>query len=247
MRLMEAVGIEEGKVITFIGCGGKTSAIEIAVRELRQEGISIIHTTTTKIYPPSDQTRPILLYSSLEEMISAIEQGGYSLVTLATEVNVEGKLVGIPQEWVDVIHDRFPEWTILVEGDGCKGKSIKLYGDHEPCVPICSHQVVIVTGIDAFTEESFIHIVHRPEAIGLPMEEMGRERRIALLFDEKGLISGCSHGSAKYLLLTKVTKGVLSFGREIGREIMEKGGGQLEAVLLADTKGTPAVLEKIGK
>ena len=69
MRLWEALQVRKGEVISFVGAGGKTTAMYRLGRELAAQGWRVITTTTTMIRPPSPKQA-----EALEKMANLLEQ-----------------------------------------------------------------------------------------------------------------------------------------------------------------------------
>ncbi|WP_068557360.1 selenium cofactor biosynthesis protein YqeC [Thermotalea metallivorans] len=246
VNLIRMIAAGRGSVVVFVGCGGKTSAIEGVLQELICQGIPVIHTTTTKIYLPKE--RPVVVNSEPDGLIEGIERAKGKTVTLGCAVDGEGKLLGIPKEWMEMLHKRFPRHCILIEGDGCKGKSIKVYGEHEPCIPSQADKVVIVVGLDAFLEVPIGKVAHRVEALGKCFENKENpdlEERIAALFHPRGLVKGLDGTGEKYVFINKVTDHQLPVARKIGEEIMLLGKDILHSVILGDTALYPMGKEVI--
>jgi probable selenium-dependent hydroxylase accessory protein YqeC len=238
VRFIDVITIVPGTVVSFVGCGGKTSVIEVVMKELRDIEIPLIHTTTTKIWLPEAEDRQTLISESLTVLKKEINKAQKKVISIGSGKTEDGKLVGIPDSWVKEICLNFPHYCVLVEADGCKGKSIKLYGDNEPCIPKESHTTVILLGLDAFEDRNINEIVHRPECFleNFETKHPSVEERVRSLFWTKGLVSGARSDGDKYVFLNKVTDEKLLLARAIARKILDVGEEQLTGVMLGDTR-----------
>lgn len=152
MSLHQALGIESGQVVAFIGAGGKTTAIWRLMREMDGR---VVFTTTTKIMEPvlppdgalmlSPQPEParvcallarasrvVLAAGRLPEIFSPAPEHPvpslpYKLVGFSP--NVLGELI------VACACAMAPRPAWLIEADGAKGAGLKIPADHEPVIP----------------------------------------------------------------------------------------------------------------
>ena len=248
MRLIDIITIVPGTVVSFVGCGGKTSVIEAVIKELNGIDMPFIHTTTTKIWLPEGEDRQIFISDSLAVVKEEISKGHKQVISIGREKTEDGKLVGIPELWVKEICQSFPQHCLLVEADGCKGKSIKLYGDDEPCIPKESHTTVILLGLDAFEEKNINEVVHRPDYFlqNFNTKHPSLEERVQSLFWTEGLVSGTRSNGDKYVFLNKVTEEKLLLARTIAKKIMDAGEEHLIGVILGDTREVEICREVIG-
>nr|WP_243183293.1 selenium cofactor biosynthesis protein YqeC [Anaerosolibacter carboniphilus] len=235
-------------MIAFVGCGGKTSLIEAVIEELKEDLFPIIHTTTTKIFLP-ETSGEIIISTDFNIHMNAVKNNMNKVITLGYEINRENKVVGLPQGWVDQINRLQPEACILVEADGCKGKSIKLYETFEPCVPIHTKSIVVVIGIDGFTGGDILEMAHRPEQFMSIFENLtlpSIDERIAALFHKRGLIGGLKGTLDCYVFINKVTQENLATAKEIGYRIQALGDGYLKGIILGNTLSDQKVISVIG-
>jgi probable selenium-dependent hydroxylase accessory protein YqeC len=59
-----------------------------------------------------------------------------------------GKIVGVPPVTIDVLWRGDVADCVLVEADGCRGRSLKAFGLREPQVPPLTTTIVLVAGAD---------------------------------------------------------------------------------------------------
>ena len=243
-KFIDFFPIKEGQTIAFVGCGGKTSLIEGIITELMERNLPVLHTTTTKIYPPKG--RKIILDSEIKGLIEDIRSAEGPLTTAAYGINAENKLLGFPVEWFDKLKQVFQGYCILVEADGCRGQSIKIYGENEPCLPLGTDTVIILTGIDAFTCRRIKEKSHRYDVFQefFPHRNVYTlQDRIEVLLHPQGLIMKIPKDMRKVLFLNKVTEATVEQARRIADLLLEKAGDQLDGVLIGNTFERPMVYD----
>ncbi|KXB07214.1 hypothetical protein AKJ54_00515 [candidate division MSBL1 archaeon SCGC-AAA382K21] len=168
MKLLEALGIESGDMVTFIGAGGKTTAMFRLAREsLRKEKVVIVTTTTKILKSEGKKADCLILSSNLNDMKNQVSRavGTYEIVAIASGV-VEGKkLSGLEPGWIDELSEINDLGMIIVEGDGAFHKSLKAPADYEPVIPPSTNTVAHVLGIDVIGKPLNSKNVHRPEIV----------------------------------------------------------------------------------
>ena len=154
------------EVIALVGAGGKSSLMEALARDYEAEGARVVLTTTTKIRPPTE--RPFVAMTSAETLARALSEAvtgpGLSPV-VGRGLTADGKVEGIPPEWVPFLRDLPGVAAVLVEGDGSAGLPLKAPADWEPVIPPCSSLVVSVAGLDAQGAVLDARHVFRPELL----------------------------------------------------------------------------------
>jgi probable selenium-dependent hydroxylase accessory protein YqeC len=160
--LCTALDIGEGDLVALIGGGGKTTCLLALAGELRAHRHRTLIMTTTKIWPPAGI--PLVLCQDRVDPLTYIDEilAAEGIAVLGQCVDDEGKLRGVPPEEVCAASSRAPQRAVLCEADGAAGKPLKVHGPHEPVVPQCANQVLIVAGMDA-VGESVRESVHRAE------------------------------------------------------------------------------------
>ncbi|MCT4592878.1 MAG: selenium cofactor biosynthesis protein YqeC [Anaeromicrobium sp.] len=148
MRLIDSFSIKRGEMITLVGGGGKTTSLLNMVDNYFYRNILI--STTTKIYEPPYKFVGINEFN--------YDKGPLSI---GRYVNEEGKVVGVDKHYLDRIYNKNIYDLILVEGDGSKGRSLKLYRENEPIIPPNSKKLIIVMGADIVGKKFNEKNVHR--------------------------------------------------------------------------------------
>lgn len=155
--LYSLLGILPG-MTAFVGAGGKTSAIFIVCRELRQRGFSVAVTTTTHMFPPPEEVfGPLLLSPSKDAVYRAAGRG---ICAAGGRVDERGKLTEISVEELLFLQDHFD--YLLVEADGSRRLPCKMPGEKEPVIPKSAGAVVGVLGMSALGKP-LKEICFRPE------------------------------------------------------------------------------------
>ena len=155
--LYSLLGIPPG-ITAFVGAGGKTSAIFIVCRELRQRGFSVAVTTTTHMFPPPEEVfGPLLLSPSKDAVCRAAMWG---ICAAGGKIDERGKLTGISEEGLLLLQEHFD--YVLVEADGSRRLPCKMPDEKEPVIPKDAGAVVGVLGMSALGKP-MKEICFRPE------------------------------------------------------------------------------------
>lgn len=140
-------------VTALIGGGGKTTAMYTLARELSPRG-TVLCCTTTRILPPDHL--PVLLSPGEEAVSAALADHGCACLGTPAE---NGKLSApeLPMARLAALAD-----YVLVEADGSRGLPVKAHLPHEPVIPDCAVQTVLLAGASGFGRP-IREAVHRPE------------------------------------------------------------------------------------
>ncbi len=151
MRLCDALDVQRGDVVSFVGAGGKTSALIRLGRELAAAGWRVLATTTTRIateeldeFPWSTRWRFSLLRGS-RELATLLDDHGF--VFVYQEIRND-KATGIPYEYVSRLMDEMNADVLLVEADGSRRLPLKTPYSYEPVWPPDTTIAVPVAGLD---------------------------------------------------------------------------------------------------
>lgn len=251
ITLRDALGIGDRDVVAFVGAGGKTTAMFRLARELHAGGAKVVVTTTTRILiPPSSSDLRVVLERErsalLASVTSAIARG--SIPVVARETTPDGKLVGIPPEWVADLVECPAVTHLLVEADGAAGKPFKAPREGEPVIPSTATVVVAIVGVDALGEP-LSEVAHRPEQVmaitGLGAHDRLDARAIArVILDPRGGTKGTPPRARIILLVNKADDPRrVEQARELAAEF-RRGGAQ--RVVIATLEATEAVIEVRG-
>lgn len=140
-------------ITCFVGSGGKTTLIHKLAKAYREQGKTVLITTTTHMYIEPDT----LVTDNAEEIIDCLKSKHYAFAGRSCEDSA--KIQALSQHTFDAIKKYADE--ILVEADGSKGLPLKMPGPNEPVIlPECDH-VIIVSSLNALGKRA-CDVVHRP-------------------------------------------------------------------------------------
>lgn len=237
----EALSLRPREIISLVGGGGKTTLMFSLARELRDRGLMVITTTTTKIFEPTrEQTSHLVIEGDHARAIELMREGlgSYGHVTMAAERFPGGKIGGVGSDFIEKIAQKLPVDQIIIEADGAKGLPIKAPGDHEPVVPPSTSLLIPMAGIDALGRPLGEMAAFRPDRVaeltGVKIGDPIIPQTIAaLIIHPQGLIKGVPPRSRIIPFLNKVeTQEGLKGGREVAHEVLRNGGQQVERIVL---------------
>jgi len=191
---------ENERVVAFVGAGGKTSLIYSLARQLSGWGHKVLITTTTKMRPPS---RNLLLLESLNKIPF------YTHLTVGRCIDPgSGKLLGVHQDEIQQLRERFGAHYVLVEADGAAGRPVKAPAGHEPVVPSSVDLVIGVMGLDALgglvDKETVFRLEHFLRVTGLALsDEIGPDSLRNLAVHPEGLFKGAPANVRKVVFYNK--------------------------------------------
>jgi len=152
--------IPDTSVVGVVGCGGKTSFVELVAQSHSSRRVLI--STTTKMFPPKDPR--ITQYQTLQQCLDHESQTGIQCFgVLNTET---GKLEALPQE---TLHSLIADYDIvLLEADGSRGLPCKGWRQNEPVIPkYCTHTVGILTMKALGKAATETYVLRLPEFLSL--------------------------------------------------------------------------------
>jgi probable selenium-dependent hydroxylase accessory protein YqeC len=146
--------------VAVVGCGGKTSLVELLADRLRDKKVLI--STTTKIFPP--KMKDIVLCENFRQCEEHEPQTGIQCMGLLNSAS--GKLEALSLAFLAALLPRYD--IVLLEADGSRGLPCKGWLANEPVVPdFCTHTVGLVT-MGALGKQAGETTVHRlPEFFAL--------------------------------------------------------------------------------
>jgi len=199
LRISTLLEISIGSVVAVVGCGGKTSLIELIAKQNRDKKVLV--STTTKTFPMI--STDIILCNTLKSSVENKPQKGIQCLGQFNKRN--GKLESLPAR---VLAELTPKYDIvLMEADGSRWLPCKGWRDNEPVVPgYCTHTVGVVT-MNALGESATGDIVHHlPEFLSLTGLREGDIITEQSLEDMVCLPQGMFKGSTgqQYLIVNSV-------------------------------------------
>jgi len=220
VELGQALDVQAGEQVAFVGAGGKTAAAWRVLRELTAAGHATILTTTTHILEPADlplllesnpdaaQIRAALTQAPAIVLAAGREEGEHPEAAARSFAPVRPvKLVGLAPGRIDGLA-LLPGVTWLIEADGARGHELKAPAEYEPVIPPSADRVIVVAGLHAIGRPLDDQVVHRPERaahlLGVPPGTVITGGHIArLLVHPAGGLKGVPDGAALVALLTQ--------------------------------------------
>ena len=253
--LKQALLLEDGGVISLVGAGGKTSLMFALARELVEAGMTVITTTTTKIYVPSQkQSAHIVASESVEDVLSQARNlvKKYPHVTTAAGYSTDKrKLIGLSPESVDVLRESDLFQWIIVEADGAAGKALKAPAPHEPVIPESTRTLVAVSGLNAVGKPLTDQWVFRPEVFsmltGLKIGDPVTETAIIdVLIHKNGMMKGAPVHAEKIAFFNQPEKSdKIESGKAIFDILSARPKTGLKRAILATLIEDPQVIDTI--
>ncbi len=252
-KVQESLMLKDGGAVSLVGAGGKTTLMFRIAHELSKAGETVLTTTTTKIFMPSqDQSQHVIISASYEEVIN---RAGFLLkdnlhVSAGSNlISSSGKLVGFQPEFIDKLRRTGIFRWILTEADGAARRPLKAPGSHEPVIPGSTGWLIGVAGLDAAGKKLDETWVFRPEIYaeitGLPHGDSITEESIAdAIVHENGIMKGASSECKKFVFLNKADiPGGLMAGQKIAEFIRNQNKNRLKRVIIGNALHDPVISE----
>ncbi len=188
MQLFDALELDDGGLVCFVGAGGKTGLMLQLAAECASRNQRVLVTTSTRMLARELQTcGQVVMEREEGKLLGKLDDacpdwvrgartgrvpgmGGQSTVPgsaggrmLAAGAGLtdDGKVVGLSGETLNVVYRSGLFDSILVEADGARGKPLKAPAPHEPVLPSGTTCVVAVVGADALGSPLTEQYVHR--------------------------------------------------------------------------------------
>jgi probable selenium-dependent hydroxylase accessory protein YqeC len=140
-----------GAVYTFVGAGGKSTAMRRVASLLAETGLKARMTTTTRVGVQEFSRCPVRLVQEPSDAQRAMEQEDPILLLAGALLEGQEKYAGIEPVLIDALAPR-TDTVLLVEGDGSRRLPMKVPRTHEPVIPSSSRAVLAFMGARAFDE-----------------------------------------------------------------------------------------------
>ena len=156
MLLHEALRVQRGDVVSFVGAGGKTAALFRLGAELRARGWRVLATTTTRVARHEVAQAPAAIEMTgavpSERIRAQLSEHGFVFLYASGDARNEHKVVGLPPAAVAGLIDAVNSDVLLIEADGARRLPFKVPRAHEPVIPHETTLVVPVAGVDALDQ-----------------------------------------------------------------------------------------------
>ncbi len=217
---------ENDRLISIVGGGGKTSLMFFLAHALRQKGLRVVCTTTTRILKPTTEQSPELVLLDQPGFKQSLQDslGRYGHVTVAQHLLAEGdKLQGLSCSQVESILEYSCVERMIIEADGARNLSFKAPGDNEPVVSQITDLFISMVGLDIIGKTLEDANVFRAGLVstltGSPMGDAITPLIVAkLVVHAKGLFKGCPGKARSAFFLNKTD---ISGGREKALSVIE--------------------------
>lgn len=230
MRLHRAFGIQGKEVVSFVGGGGKTTAMFRLAGELSAQGKRVVTTTTTRIFAAQIKLAPFHIVAEsharvIKDVRNAIRDTPHILVVGAQ--SDDGKAFGIDAGLVNELIGLDEIDIVLIEADGSRMRPFKAPAEHEPVIPQTTTLLVPVVGMDVVGKSLDSEHVHRAEIVarvaGLERGTILRPEHIArVLAHEQGGLKNKPASARVIPLINKVENDrQMADARRIASELLQ--------------------------
>ncbi|UHQ96190.1 selenium cofactor biosynthesis protein YqeC [Natrinema halophilum] len=165
MNLAETLGLGDDELVSFVGAGGKKTAMTRLVAEASERGLEAGYTTTTHMPPPD---LPLVL-ADPDRIESSVDDATAPIALARTRVSnpsrVDEKVRGYQPATLNSLFDDAPFDWLLVKADGARMREFKAPGPNEPPIPQTSTVVVPVASVQAVGQPLADDVVHRVDRI----------------------------------------------------------------------------------
>jgi len=230
MFISEAVGFQRGEMVALIGAGGKTTTLFRLAKELRERGLKVLATTSTKIFKPTTpHVDRLFLIADVDAFLAESAMIKAPVIIGAGYIVDNGKLVGLSSTWLDTLHRSGQFDAILVEADGAASRLFKVPSEIEPVVPAQCALTVWIMAIKVLGKPLEATWVHRPErAIALLGSTAGatvtEEAIVQLVQNPAGCLKGVPPTSRRVALINQADSPKESDqARSLGRNLLRLG------------------------
>jgi molybdenum cofactor cytidylyltransferase len=251
MRLKEALAIQRGDIVSFVGAGGKTTAMYRLAHELVSLGWRVVTTTTTMIRPPTaEQSQETILEADLTLLLNKVERAleSHQHITVATskKQDEKGKLVGLQSKLVGKLATLPSIDALIVEADGSRGRSLKAPAPYEPPIPPDTTILVPMMAIDAIGQPLDEKVAHRPELIArLTGTSLGDlitpEMAAQVIAHPEGGLKNAPPSARVFPLINKVDSSTLGLAQEVAHHLISVNS--IDRVLLGAVAEPDPILE----
>ncbi len=210
-----ALGVGDHELVSFVGGGGKTTALFALGNQLRG---TVVLTTTTKMGRDRTGGRAVRFAPDDDELAAVLAAERVVLAWQRADVH---KAVGVAPETAD-------RWFgladhVVVEADGSRRMPFKAPRPYEPVIPECSTLLVACVGADALGRV-IADCCQRPMRVAAvagcsPYLRLTPSRLARVLLSERGSRKHCPSGAKFAVLVNRVTVRDAGYLQELSGEI----------------------------
>lgn len=251
MDIEKSLALNKREVISLVGAGGKTTVMFALGRAFSASRAGIVLTTTTKIWSPAPSpSYKVLLADHLSDIRKLVEQNvpRCSSIVLGCRILENGKLQGIPPEWVGPVWCLESVSTIIIEADGAAGRPLKAPRPGEPVWAPQTTVALPIVGVDAlgapldeenvFRSEIAADILRQPAGIAVT------DPMVVRLMAE--VLKTRPEGARVVPLINKVDlPGGLEKGRRLAQTLLKAPEIGADRVILAEARSDDIVREVV--
>ncbi|MFB6222139.1 MAG: selenium cofactor biosynthesis protein YqeC [Haloarcula sp.] len=166
MRLADVLGLGSRELVSFVGAGGKKTAMKRLTATGTSRGLDVGYTTTTAMPPPPEMPLIVTASSDFRYTLSRDDPPiAFAREWVKNPERVDRKVRGFDPTFLkSVFYSGLFDW-VLVKADGARMREFKAPNEAEPVVPAATTHVVPVVSVHAVGESLTEEVVHRPECV----------------------------------------------------------------------------------
>ncbi len=171
LRLSPPFDTSRGRIIAFVGAGGKTATIFQLARELPPP-VLVITTTHLGVWQI-----PLADHHIIAQTKGDVDSHGFQGVTMITGPIEDDRATNVNEDILYWLHTYVQEhnMTLLIEADGSRQKPLKAPNEREPVIPEFTDVVIVVAGLSGLGKSLNEEYAHRPQLFstlsGLPLND----------------------------------------------------------------------------
>ncbi len=163
ISLAQALRIERGAIVSFVGGGGKTTSMFRLASELCS-ALRVVTTTTTHISEDQARSAAVSIQpEDLDKLGAHLDRLGNCLIIGPPDG--KGRVTGVSKEFIAALHNRPDVDVIVIEADGSRSRPFKAPGEHEPVVSELTTILVPIAGLNVIGLPLNEDNVHRAELV----------------------------------------------------------------------------------
>lgn len=182
-----------GAIYTFVGAGGKSTAMRLVAGILSRTGTRARMATTTRVGIEEFSNYPVTFASTAEDLLLACSGPEPLGLIVAAALHDQGKYSGLDPSLLEGL-SLDADSILLVEGDGSRRRPLKVPTDREPVIPPASSVVFALMGASGFGEPIDEEHCYNHEAAFRILAPGARDFDAASIATLGGHSAGCRKG-----------------------------------------------------